>query len=157
VVIDTEPGPVETVVRLRVREVTLKWTPAFVVQPAQLVKVPEVGEVPLDIAVGAGNVFAIVEAPAVGLAVRRERVAEIAARGMAVRQAIAEQLPVRVPGQGEVAVDNVILHEPPEARGVSRSALVWGPGQVDARPAARVLARAWRCSTTAGDCASATP
>jgi Proline racemase len=73
VVIDTEPGPVETVVRLegdRVREVTLKWTPAFVVQPAQLVKVPEVGEVPLDIAVGAGNVFAIVEAPAVGLAVR---------------------------------------------------------------------------------------
>jgi proline racemase len=137
VVIDTEPGPVETVVRLegdRVREVTLKWTPAFVVQPAQLVKVPEVGEVPLDIAVGAGNVFAIVEAPAVGLAVRRERVAEIAARGMAVRQAIAEQLPVRVPGQGEVAMDNVILHEPPDARGVSRSALVWGPGQVDAAP-----------------------
>jgi proline racemase len=138
VVIDTEPGPVETVVRLerdQVREVTLKRTPAFVVQPAQLVKVPEVGEAPLDIAVGAGNVFAIVE----------------------VRQAIAEQLPVRVPRQGEVAVDNVILHEPPEARGVSRSALVWGPGQVDARPAARVLARAWRCSTTAGDCASATP
>src|SRR4029453_9582453 len=51
VVIDTDPGPVETVVRLegdRVREVTLKWTPAFVVQPAQLVKVPEVGEVPLE-------------------------------------------------------------------------------------------------------------
>jgi proline racemase len=90
---EQRPGPVETVVRLegdRVREVTLKWTPAFVIQPAQLVKVPEVGEVPLDIAVRAGNVFAIVEAPAVGLAVRRERVAEIAARGMAVRQAIAE-------------------------------------------------------------------
>ncbi len=137
VVIDTEAGPVETVVRLeagRVREVTLKWTPAFVVQPAQLVKVPEMGEVPLDIAVGAGNVFAIVEAAAVGLAVRREHVGNIAARGMAVRQAIADQLSVRVPGQGAVAVDNVILHESPDPRGVSRNALVWGPGQVDAAP-----------------------
>lgn len=137
VVIDTEAGPVETVAWLegdRVREVTLKWAPAFVAQPAQVVKVAEVGEVPLDIAVGAGNVFALVEAPAVGLAIHRERVGEIAARGMAVRQAIAEQLPVSVPGQGAVSVDNVILHELPDARGVSRNALVWGPGQVDAAP-----------------------
>lgn len=137
VVIDTETGPVETVARLergRVSEVTLKWTPAFVAQPAQVVKVEGVGEVPLDIAVGAGNVFAIVEAPAVGLAVRREHVGEIAARGMAVRQAIAERLAVSVPGQGAVAVENVILHELPDARGVSRNALVWGPGQVDAAP-----------------------
>ncbi|MGH7388596.1 MAG: proline racemase family protein [Candidatus Rokuibacteriota bacterium] len=137
VVIDTEAGPVRTVARLeggRVREVTLEWTPAFVVQAAQVVKVAEVGEVALDIAVGAGNVFAIVEAPALGLAIRRERVGEIAARGMAVRHAIAEQLAVRVPGQGAAAVDNVILHELPDARGVSRNALVWGPGQVDAAP-----------------------
>ncbi len=137
VVIDTEAGPVETVARLegdRVREVTLRWTPAFVVQAAQVVKVAEVGEIPLDIAVGAGNVFALVEASAVGLAIHRERVGEIAARGMAVRQAIAEQLPVSVPGQGTATVDNVILHELPDARGVSRNALVWGPGQVDAAP-----------------------
>jgi proline racemase len=137
IVIDTEAGPVETVARVqgeRVSEVTLNWTPAFVVQAAQVVKVAEVGEVPLDIAVGAGNVFAIVEAPAVGLAVRRERASEIAVLGMAVRQAIAEQLPVSVPGHGAVAVDNVILHELPDARGVSRNALVWGPGQVDAAP-----------------------
>src|SRR5918996_1037481 len=137
VIIDTEAGPIETVTRLeggRVREVTLKWTPAFTVQPAQGVKVSGMGEVPLDIAVGAGNVFAIVEAPAVGLEVRRERVGEIAACGMAVRQAIAEQLVVSVPGQGTTAVDNVILHELPDAHGVSRNALVWGPGQVDAAP-----------------------
>src|SRR5262245_457696 len=94
VVIGTEAGAVETVVRMeggRVREVTLKWTPAFVVQPEQVVKVRNLGEVPLDLAVGAGNVFAIVEAPAVGLVVRRERVGEIAACGMAVRQAITER------------------------------------------------------------------
>jgi proline racemase len=46
VVIDTEMGPVETAARLedgRVRDVTLKWTPAFVAQPAQVVKVEGVG------------------------------------------------------------------------------------------------------------------
>ncbi|MGH7314595.1 MAG: proline racemase family protein, partial [Candidatus Rokuibacteriota bacterium] len=40
-VIDTEAGPVETVARVqgdRVREVTQKWTPAFVLQPAEVVK-----------------------------------------------------------------------------------------------------------------------
>jgi proline racemase len=137
VVIDTEMGPVETVARLRdgrVSEVTLKWTPAFVAQPAQVVKVEGLGEVPLDIAVGAGNVFAIVEAPAVGLEIRRERVGDIAARGMAVRHAIADHLAVSVPGQGTAAVENVVIHELPDARGVSRNALVWGPGQVDAAP-----------------------
>jgi proline racemase len=38
VIIDTEAGPVETDVRLeagRVREVTIRWTPAFVAQPAR--------------------------------------------------------------------------------------------------------------------------
>jgi proline racemase len=53
---------------------------------------------------------------------------------MAVRRAIAEQLPVTVPGQGAASVDNVIVHELPDTRGVSRNALVWGPGQVDAAP-----------------------
>jgi proline racemase len=137
VVIDTEAGPVQTVARLeggRVREVTLRWTPAFVVQAAQTVKVAGVGEVPLDIAVGAGNVFALVEAGAAAVKLHRERVGELAARGMAVRQAVAEQLPVRVPGQGATALENVIFHEPPDARGVSKNALVWGPGQVDAAP-----------------------
>jgi proline racemase len=136
-VIDTETGPIETVARMdsgRVKDVTIKWTASFVAQPAQVVKVDGLGEVPLDIAVGAGNVFAIVEAPAVGLAVRREQVGEIAARGMAVRQAIADHLTVSVPGQGPVPVENVIVHELPDARGVSRNALVWGPGQVDAAP-----------------------
>jgi proline racemase len=31
-------------------------------------------------------------------------------------------------------VDNVLIHELPDAHGVSPNALVWGPGQVDAAP-----------------------
>ena len=137
VVIDTEAGVVEATAHSegdRVREVTLRWTPSFVVLPAQIVAVEGVGEVPLDIAVGAGNVFAIVEAPRVGVTMRREMVGRIARRGMAVRAAVNEQLHVEVPGAGKTSVDNVLVHELPDGAGVSSNALVWGPGQVDAAP-----------------------
>jgi proline racemase len=137
VVIDTEAGPVATVARWdggRVREVTLRWTPSYVVAPGERVEVEGAGTVPLDVAVGAGNVFAIVEAAALGVEMRREQARRIATVGMAVRAAINEQLHVEVPGQGKVAVDNVILHRSPGADGVSPNALVWGPGQVDAAP-----------------------
>jgi proline racemase len=137
IVIDTEAGVVETVARSdghRVRDVTLKWTPSFVAQPGQLVEVEEVGEVPIDIAVGVGNVFAIVEARRLGLSVRRELTKRIAQRGLAVREAVNAQLHVEVPGLGKTSVDNVLVHELPDADGVSPNALVWGPGQVDPAP-----------------------
>ncbi|HEV8438157.1 MAG TPA: proline racemase family protein [Methylomirabilota bacterium] len=137
VVIDTEAGVVETIARSdgdRVSEVTLRWTPSFVALPAQTVEVEGAGEVPLDIAVGVGNVFAIVEARHLGLQVRRELARKIAQRGMAVREAINAQLRVDVPGLGKTSVDNVLVHELPDGAGVSPNALVWGPGQVDAAP-----------------------
>ena len=137
VVIDTEAGVVEATVRSegdRVREVTLRWTPALVALPAQIVEVDGLGEVPLDIAMGAGNVFAIVEAPRVGVVVRREMAGRIAERGVAVRAAVNEQIHVEVPGIGKTSVDNVLVHELPDEDGVSPNALVWGPGQVDAAP-----------------------
>jgi proline racemase len=137
VVIDTEAGVVETIARwdgTRVRDVTLRWTPSFVAMPGQVVEVEGAGEVGLDIAVGVGNVFAIVEAAPLGLSVRRELARSIAQRGLAVREAVNAQLRVEVPGIGKTSVDNVIIHELPDAAGVSRNALVWGPGQVDAAP-----------------------
>jgi proline racemase len=137
IVVDTEAGVVETIARCegdRVREVTLKWTPSFVAQAEQLVEVEGVGEVPLDIAVGVGNVFAIVEARHLGLEVRRELAKRIAQRGMAVRDAVNAQLRVEIPGIGKASVDNVLVHELPNRDGVSPNALVWGPGQVDAAP-----------------------
>ena len=137
VVIDTEAGPVETIARSdsdRVREVTLRWTPSFVALTDQTVEVEGVGEVPLDISVGVGNVFAVVEAARVGVAVRREHVKRIAQRGMAVREAVNAQLRVDIPGVGKTTVDNVLVHELPDAQRVSPNALVWGPGQVDAAP-----------------------
>ena len=137
VVIDTEAGVVESIARSdgdRVREVTLRWTPSFVALPGQVVEVDQLGEVPLDVAVGAGNVFAIVEARHIGLTVEREQVKRIAQRGMAVREAVNAQVHVEIPGAGKTTVDNVLVHELPDADAVSPNALVWGPGQVDAAP-----------------------
>jgi proline racemase len=136
VLIDTEAGAVETMAHRdgdRVASVTIRWTPAFVLRPAETVKIEGLGEVPLDIAVGAGNVFAIIEAASVGLAIRRELADEIARRGMAVRAAINEQLRVEAPGSDVTPIENVILHEPLDG-GLSRNALIWGPGQVDVAP-----------------------
>jgi len=137
VVIDTEAGVVETIARSegdRVRAVTLRWTPSFVALPGQVIEVEDLGEVPVDVAVGVGNVFAIVEARHLGVSVRRELAKRIAQRGMAVRHAVAAQLQVEVPGLGKTSVDNVLVHELPDAASVSPNALVWGPGQVDAAP-----------------------
>jgi proline racemase len=137
VVIDTEAGVVETIARSdggHVREVTLRWTPSFVLMAGQSVEVESVGEVPVDIALGVGNVFAIVEAQKLGVGVRREQAKRIAQRGMAVREAVNAQLEVSVPGVGKATVDNVLVHELPDGTGVSPNALVWGPGQVDAAP-----------------------
>jgi proline racemase len=137
VLIDTEAGPVETLAHLdgdRVTAVTLRWVPSYVAIPEQTVKVPDLGEVPVDVSVGAGNVFAIVEATRLGVAIRREFAKAIAARGMAVRDAVNEQLSLDIPGIGRNSIDNVLVHELPDGRGVSPNALVWGPGQVDVAP-----------------------
>ena len=137
VVIDTEAGVVETIAhadRERVREVTLRWTPSFVALAGQSVEVESVGEVPVDVAVGVGNVFVVVEADKLGLAVRRDLAKRIAQRGMAIRDAVNAQLRVDIPGVGKTSVDNVLIHELPDGAGVSPNALVWGPGQVDAAP-----------------------
>lgn len=137
VVIDTEAGVVVTRARSdgdRVRDVSLEWTPAFVALPDQVIEVEGVGEVPVDVSIGAGNVFAVVEAPRVGLAVRREHVRKIAQRGMAVREAVNAQLELEVPGLGKASVENVLVHELPDAAGVSPNALVWGGDQVDPAP-----------------------
>jgi proline racemase len=136
IVIDTEAGSVETIARSegdRVRAVMLRWTPSYVLLPDQTVEVEGVGEVPLDISVGVGNVFAVVQAEKLGVAVQREQTPRIARRGMAVRDAVNAQLRVEVNG-GKTAVDNVLVHHLPDASGVSPNALVWGPGQVDAAP-----------------------
>src|SRR3989442_2019898 len=113
ILIDTETGVVETIARWdkdRVSEVTLRWAPSFVALPGRVVEVEGAGEVPVDIAVGVGNVFAIVEARHLGLSVRRQLAKRIAHQGTAVREAVNAQLPVDGPGSRSTSLGNVLVH-----------------------------------------------
>ncbi|HXF57985.1 MAG TPA: proline racemase family protein [Actinomycetota bacterium] len=137
VVVDTVAGPVETVAHLdggRVREVTMRMRPSYVVATDQQVKVEDVGEVPVDVVVGAGNVFGIVEASALGLEVRRDRVRDILQVGVALREAANDQLHLEVPDQGELRVGLVEIVEPAGPGGVLRNAVIWGAGAIDRAP-----------------------
>jgi proline racemase len=137
VTIDTVAGTVETVAHLqdgRVREVTMGMRPSFVVAAEQSVKVEGLGEIPIDVAVGAGNVFGIVDASALGVEVRRDRVKEILQKGIEVRKAANEQLQLDIPGAGEATVELVEVIEPPDPNGVFRNAVIWGAGAVDRAP-----------------------
>src|SRR5260370_28241280 len=116
VVVDTEAGPVETIARSegdRVCAVTLRWTPSFVALADQVVEVDGVGELPLDIAVGVGNVFAVVDAARAGVAVRREHTRTLAHRGMAVRDPVHSHVPLEFPGLRKTQPANVPVHDPP--------------------------------------------
>src|SRR5947208_13422665 len=62
ILIDTEAGAVETIVRLdgdRVRQVTRKWPPSFVALPGQVVGAGGAAEVPVDTAVGVARGVAL--------------------------------------------------------------------------------------------------
>ena len=86
----------------------------------------------------------------VGVAVRREHVKKIAQRGMAVRDAVNAQLRVDVPGLGKTSVDNVLIHELPDAGGrvAERARVGSGPGRRCALRLGHLCAR-WRSFTTA--------
>jgi proline racemase len=137
VTIDTVAGTVRTLAHVedgRVREVTMSMRPSFVVAAEQAVKVEGLGEIPIDVVVGAGNVFGIVEAEAIGVEVQRERVQEILEKGVVIRSAVNEQLQVDVPGMDHVTVGLVEIVEPPAGDGVFRNAVIWGAGAVDRAP-----------------------
>jgi proline racemase len=137
ILVDTVAGPVETAAHLdggRVREVTMKMRPSYVVATDQQVKVEDLGEVPMDVVVGAGNVFGIVEAGAVGLEIRRDRVRDILQVGVALREAANEQLHLEVPGWDEPRVGLVEIVEPAGPDGVLRNAVIWGTGAIDRAP-----------------------
>ncbi len=137
VTIDTVAGTVETVAHIedgRVREVTMGMRPSFVVAAEQFVKVEELGEVPIDVVVGAGNVFGIVDASAIGVEVRRDQVKEILQKGIEIRKAANEQLQLDIPGVSDASVGFVEVIEPPDVEGVLRNAVIWGAGAVDRAP-----------------------
>ncbi|MGA2082448.1 MAG: proline racemase family protein [Holophaga sp.] len=99
IVLDTPAGLVRAKVRVEhgvTQSVTIQNVPAFLYKADVKVRVPELGEITLDIAYG-GNFYAIVPAESAGLELVPRQAKEIVRKGSLIREAIFEQVEVRHP------------------------------------------------------------
>jgi proline racemase len=109
--------------------------PAFLYLQDVAVEVPGYGRVPVDISFG-GNFFGAVRGEDVGIEVRPERVSELVMAGLAIRQAINRQIPVRHPVLPHIrSVDLVTIYGPAMAEGAKyKNIHVFSNGSFDRSP-----------------------
>jgi proline racemase len=135
--LDTPAGLVEASVAVtdgRARSVTITNVPSYLHLRDAAVKVPGLGEVVADLAYG-GNFYALVPAAAVGLDVDPERHDELAATGLAIMDAVNEQLEFAHPDNP--AIDecrHVVFTAPPDGERPARAAVAIHPGWCDRSP-----------------------
>jgi proline racemase len=99
IVLDTPAGLVRAKVEVAdgvAKSVTIQNVPSFLYKRDVKVKVPELGEIVLDIAYG-GNFYAIVPAESAGLEITPHYAKEIVRKGCLIREAIFEQVEVQHP------------------------------------------------------------
>ncbi len=119
----------------RVRKVSFRNVPSFVLALDQEAEVPDLGTVRYDLAFG-GAFYAFVEAAAVGLACRSEDLQGLIETGRAIKQAVASSRAVEHPIEGDLSfLYGVIFVGPAETPGVhSRNACIFADGEVDRSP-----------------------
>lgn len=125
VVVDTPSGLITCRVAPAARAVTVRNVPAFFLET-----VAQDG-ISIHLAYG-GNLFALVEAEAVGLAVRRDALPRLIERGMALRRSLNARFAFRHPETGTKLP--VELVEFTEEGDPPRNVVVFGRGQVDRSP-----------------------
>jgi proline racemase len=86
----------------RVHEVTFRNVPAFAMHLDAVVEVPQLGSVTVDVAWG-GMFYVIADAGQFGLRITPDEARDIVRIGEMVKLATAEQLPVRHPGNPDLA------------------------------------------------------
>jgi proline racemase len=135
--LDTPAGLVEVAVAVsdgRATSVTIQNVPSFLQLRDARVKVPELGELTLDVAFG-GNYFAILPAAVAGLAVEPARHDEIVATGLQIMDAVTEQLEFAHPDNPAISdCKHVIFTAPAEGDLPARAAVAIHPGWVDRSP-----------------------
>ena len=135
--LDTPAGLVEASVAVsdgRATSVTIRNVPSYLHLRDATVTVPGIGELTLDVAFG-GNFYAILPAAAAGLAVRPDLHDRIVATGLAVMDAVSEQLTFAHPeNPGISECRHVVFTEPAEGDRPARAAVAIQPGWVDRSP-----------------------
>ncbi len=120
----------------RVCRVTFRNVPSFVHTAGLCIAVDGKG-IAVDVVFG-GAFYALVEATAldVNLAVRSERIAELIARGMAVKHAVEAAATIAHPTEPELTgIYGTIITGPPEGEGArQRNVTIFAEGEVDRSP-----------------------
>ena len=120
----------------RVCRVTFRNVPSFVHTAGLCIAVDGKG-IAVDVVFG-GAFYALVEATAldVNLAVRPERIAELIARGMAVKHAVEAAATIAHPTEPELmGIYGTIITGPPEGGGArQRNVTIFAEGEVDRSP-----------------------
>lgn len=136
--IDTPAGPVVARARIaagRVRSVSFRNVPSFVVALDEKIEVPGLGEVRYDLAFG-GAFYAYVRAEELALVLRAEELPELIVKGMAIKRAISATRPVCHPYDEDLSfLYGTIFVGPPQGKEAhSRNVCIFADGQVDRSP-----------------------
>ncbi|MBC1353524.1 proline racemase [Listeria innocua] len=139
VTLDTPAGLVRATAYLdepfHVKEVSFENVESFLYKRDQEVDVPGLGTIKVDISFG-GSFFAILPSNIVGLKVEPSNVAEFAAFGVKIRQAINEQITIQHPTLTHIqTVDLVEFYDAPtNPMATYKNVVVFGNGQIDRSP-----------------------
>jgi proline racemase len=135
--LDTPAGLVEASVEVdggRAKSVTIRNVPSYLHLWDAMVQVPGLGDVVIDVAWG-GNFYALLPARSIGLAVRPSLHDELVRAGLAVMDAVNEQLSFAHPEQPSIDVcHHVVLTEPGDGTVSGRAAVAIHPGWLDRSP-----------------------
>jgi proline racemase len=135
--LDTPAGLVEASVQVsegRARSVTIRNVPSYLHLRDAPVRVPGLGDVLVDLAFG-GNFYALLPAASAGLAVSPGLHDRLVAAGLAVMDAVNEQLEFAHPDNPEIReCHHVIFTEPACGDRPARAAVAIHPGWLDRSP-----------------------
>lgn len=140
--LDTPAGLVEASVAVddgRARSVTIRNVPSYLHLRDAVVRVPGLGEVRIDLAFG-GNFYALLPAKTAGLEVRPEQHDRLVAAGLAIMDAVNEQLEFAHPDNPAIAECRHVVFTEPASAGLgggdlpARAAVAIHPGWCDRSP-----------------------
>lgn len=136
--IDTPAGLVTACAHIeenRVRSVSFRNVPSFVIGLDQVVDVPGIGRVRYDLAFG-GAFYAYVRAADVGLKVSPDDLHDLIARGMAIKRAVMASRPVPHPFEDDLSFlyGTIFIDEPQGEGAHSSNVCIFAAGEVDRSP-----------------------
>lgn len=138
IMFDTPAGLVQCRAEIKgtqVADVSLTNVPSFLYARDVELSLPEIGKFAVDVSFG-GNFFALVRAKDLGISVHTQDRSRLVQLGMAVKRAINHTLQVKHPLAGHIAmVELTEIYDKPDAGSpFSRSAVIFGNGQLDRCP-----------------------